>query len=111
MELPELKTKKHGSLTDINGVKKKFKINRTVSLPQSNYPKKTFVLQEIEFEDGKQEIRVGYYIIGKKPKMKDKWVWGQFCPMFPKVDLEKLIEKGRESGIIYQENAEIMAKG
>jgi hypothetical protein len=58
------------------------------------------VLQEIEFEDGKQEIRVGYYIIGKKPKMKDKWVWGQFCPIFPRDDLRKLIEKGRAGGII-----------
>jgi hypothetical protein len=100
MELPKLKIKNHGRLTDINGVKRRFKINRSVSLPQSNYPEKTFVLQEIEFEDGKQEIRVGYYIIGKKPKMKDKWVWGQFCPIFPRDDLRKLIEKGRAGGII-----------
>lgn len=99
-DLPKLRIKKSGSLIDINGKRKKFKIGEYVTLKQSNYPKKKFVLQEILFEDGKKELRVGYYIIGKKPRSKDKWVWGQFCPLFPKKDLERLIQKAKNKGII-----------
>jgi len=61
---------------------------------------KIFVLQEILFKDGKKELRLGYYIIGKKPRAKGKWVWGQFCPFFPKKDLIKLIEKAKKEGIL-----------
>jgi len=98
--LPKLTIKKSGSLIDIGGEKKNFKIGRYVTLKQSADSKKIFVLQEIIFEDGKKEIRIGYYIIGKKPRMKNKWAWGQFCPLFPKKDLIKLIEKAKKKGII-----------
>jgi hypothetical protein len=101
MALPELKIKKKGQITDINGRKIKFKVGKYVTLPQSDYPKKIFVLQEILFETGKKEIRIGYYIIGKKSKMKGKWVWGQFCPLFPKKDLKRLLEKARKERIIH----------
>jgi len=100
MILPELVTKKNGMLIDINGVKKRFTIDKEVRLTQSDYPEKVFVLQEILFEDGKKEIRIGYYIIGKKPKMKGKWVWGQYCPIIPKEDFEKLIELAKKEGIL-----------
>lgn len=99
-KLPKLNIKKSGSLININGKRKKFKIGEYVTLKQSNYPGKIFVLQEIFFEDGKKEIRVGYYILGKKPRMKNKWTWGQFCPFFPKKDLVALIKKAKAKGII-----------
>jgi len=99
-KLPKLKIKDSGSLVDIDGKRKKFKIGKYVTLRQSNYPEKIFVLQEILFEDGKKELRIGYYIIGKKPRSKGKWVWGQYCPFFPKQDLKKLIEKARKKGIL-----------
>ena len=99
-QLPRLKIKDSGSIVDINGKRKDFKIGRYVTLRQSNYPKKAFVLQEILFEDGKKELRVGYYIIGKKPKAKDRWVWGQYCPLFPRGDLIRLIEKAKKKGIL-----------
>jgi len=57
-------------------------------------------LQELHFENGKKQIRIGYYIIGKKPGARDRWVWGQFCPFFPKQDLNKLIRKAKRKGII-----------
>jgi len=98
--LPELKINKKGCITDITGKKIKFEIKRQVTLEQSNYPKKTFVLQELHFENGKKQIRIGYYIIGKKPGARDRWVWGQFCPFFPKQDLNKLIRKAKRKGII-----------
>lgn len=59
-----------------HGKRRNFKIGKYVTLKQSNYPGKIFVLQEINFEDGEKEIRIGYYILGKKPRMKNKWTWG-----------------------------------
>jgi hypothetical protein len=100
MKLPKLKIKKKGQIININGRKKKFIVTNYVTLKQSTNPKKVFVLQELLFDDGKKEIRIGYYIIGKKPRMKNKWVWGQFCPLFPKQDLLKLIKKAKNKKII-----------
>ncbi|HBW56540.1 MAG TPA: hypothetical protein DEF27_01565 [Oscillatoriales bacterium UBA8482] len=99
-KLPKLKIRDSGSLIGIDGKRSNFKIGKYVTLRQSNYPGKIFVLQEILFEDGKKELRLGYYIIGKKPRSKDKWVWGQFCPLFPKQDLIKLIDKAKKNGIL-----------
>jgi hypothetical protein len=28
-----------------------------------------------KFEDKRIEVRLGYYIIGKKPKLRGRWVW------------------------------------
>lgn len=100
MSLPELKIKTKGKLINIDGKKMNFSIEKYVTLQQSNYPEKTFVLQEILFDDGNKEIRIGYYIIGKKPRMQGKWVWGQYCPFIPKHDFEKLLDKAKEKGIL-----------
>lgn len=99
-KLPKLTIKDSGSLIDIDGKRENFKIGRYVTLRQNNYAEKIFVLQEILFENRKKEIRIGYYIIGKKPRSKGKWVWGQYCPFFPKQDLIKLIEKAKKKGIL-----------
>ncbi len=100
MKLPKLKINKKGVIADINGKRINFEVKKQVTLRQSNYPEKTFVLQELQFENGKKEIRLGYYIIGKKPRSKGKWVWGQFCPLFPKKDFIKIIKKAKTAGII-----------
>jgi len=100
MKLPKLEIKKKGTIKDINNIKKRFEIGNYVLQPQGDNPKKVFILEEIFFEDGKKEIRVGYYIIGAKGRMEGKWLWGEFCPIFPKADLEKLIEKAKERGIL-----------
>jgi len=99
-KLPKLKIRDSGSLLGIDGKRENFKIGRYVTLRQSNYPGKIFVLQEILFENRKKELRIGYYIIGKKPKARGKWVWGQYCPLFPRKDLIKLIEKAKKKGIL-----------
>lgn len=99
-KLPKLILKASGRILDINGQRKNFKIGKYITLRQSNYPGKIFVLQEILFEDGKKELRLGYYIIGKKPGAKNRWVWGQYCPFFPKRDLIKLIRKAKEAAIL-----------
>ena len=99
-KLPKLIIKDSGSIIDINGKHKNFKIGKYVTLEQSDYSEKIFVLQEILFEDGRKELRLGYYIIGKKPRTRDKWVWGQYCPLFSKQDLIKLIEKAKKKGLL-----------
>ncbi len=99
-KLPKLIIKNSGNLIDIRGERKHFKIGKYVTLKQSNYPEKIFILQEIIFGDNKKELRLGYYIIGKKPRAEGRWVWGQYCPFFPKQDLIKLINKAKEKKIL-----------
>ncbi|KKQ28210.1 MAG: hypothetical protein US42_C0001G0061 [Candidatus Magasanikbacteria bacterium GW2011_GWC2_37_14] len=49
---------------------------------------------------GNVEYRIGYYIIGKIRKAKDRWIWGQFCPMIPSSDFTKLIKKAKKEKTI-----------
>jgi mRNA-degrading endonuclease RelE of RelBE toxin-antitoxin system len=103
--LPNLKIKKYGKIKEPNKEIIKFDVGKYVLLPQSTNPKKIFILQEIFFEkkDSKDyhgEVRLGYYIIGKKPQLKGKWVWGQFATFIPKRDLIKLIDLARQKGIL-----------
>lgn len=41
-------------------------VGRFVSLRQSDYPVKMFVLQELYAEKKEAEVRIGYYIVSKK---------------------------------------------
>ena len=99
-KLPDLRLRRGGSLTDIDGRRRKFFIRDYVTMRQSTYPDKFFVLQDVVFENGQNEIRIGYYIIGKKPAMRGRWVWGQYCPLIPKRDFKRLLEKARTKGIL-----------
>lgn len=54
-----------------------------------------------------QDIRVStaprhrrQYSIGKKPKMKDRWAWGQFAPFISAADFEAMIGEAREKNWI-----------
>lgn len=83
--------------------KRPFRIKDYVYLQQSTYKDKCFVLDLIEIEEGNkkyEEIRIGYYIKGKMPSVKGKWVWGQYCPFFPKEDLKALMKEAKKRGII-----------
>ena len=61
---------------------------------------KVIVLQLLQSDDRRKELRLAYYIIGKKPRMKDKWVWGQFCTMTPSRVFRRIIEKAVGKGWI-----------
>ena len=68
---------------------------------QSNYPAKAIYLQQLQWEnDGRIELRLGYYIIGKKPKVAGKWVWGQFATMIPVEDFRAIIHEATKRGWI-----------
>jgi len=89
-----------GKLRDPNGSSRPFLIEDEIVQRQSNFPNKFFVLQKLKFDGDVREIRLGYYIIGIKPKMKGKWTWGQFCPLLPKADFEQLIKTAIDRGWI-----------
>jgi hypothetical protein len=92
---------KQRRVKDINGIVRQFKVLGEVSFLQSTYAKKAIYLQRIQFaEDGRIELRLGYYIIGKRPKVLGKWVWGQFATMLPPEDFCKVYELARQKGWI-----------
>jgi len=105
MELPELpfKLPRKGLLREPTGEKFPFTIVKEVRHPQSWFAAgtgaKILCLQLLELEhNGKQELRLGYYIIGKKPRMLRKWVWGQYATMMPIEDFYTLVEMARKEG-------------
>lgn len=106
-KIEELKSKKHVTETQPWSEppkKMKRKVGRFVTLRQSNYPYKMFVLQEVYLRDENEpEIRLGYYIVSPKTlkqKGEVRLVWGQYNPNIPKKDLIELLKKAKEKGII-----------
>ena len=98
-------TEKRRSITDIDGKKQYFTVLGEVTQVQSDYPDKVIYLQRIQFEkDGRIELRLAYYIIGKKPRMAGKWVWGQYATMMPVEDFQAIIEKARRKGWLSRKN-------
>jgi hypothetical protein len=94
--LPELKSKigARGLLKDpVTKEKLGFQILDEIRQPQSDLPSKIIVLQKIKFDDGRFELRLGYYIIGKRPGMKGKWTWGQYATFLPLKDFRSIIKE------------------
>jgi len=92
---------KKRTITDIDGNKQHFVILDEVTHVQSTNPGKVICLQRIQFEsDGRIEFRLAYYIIGKKPKMAGKWVWGQYATMMPAKDFQAIIAQATKKGWI-----------
>jgi hypothetical protein len=78
-----------------------FTIKEEIRRNDSSREGKILCLQKIEFESGPHtEIRLGYYVIGTKPKMKDKWVWGQFAVLMVLDDFKALIREAETKGWI-----------
>lgn len=103
MKLPDWPDRigKKGESTTPDGIVLKFIIEDEIRHKQSNYPHKVLYLQKLRFtRDNSIEYRFGYYIIGKKPKMKGKWVWGQFAPTMPKEDFVEIIKQATQKGWI-----------
>lgn len=80
---------------------------------QHNLDKKVFVVERLRKETlngtaaykeswkkGDIEYRIGYYIVGKIGRANGRWIWGQYCPMIPEEDFEKLMSKAKEEGTI-----------
>ncbi len=62
---------------------------------------KLIYLQKIMYDDNNEiELRIGYYVIGRKGKTKGKWVWGQFAPFIPATDFRALVDEATRRGWI-----------
>jgi len=82
-------------------------------MPQHNLDEKVFIIERLRkaktegkithtkgWKNGEIEYRVGYYIVGKIGRAEGKWIWGQFCPIIPKNDFDKLIKKAKREGTV-----------
>lgn len=100
MSLPPLPDKRNtrGKLETPLGKTIYFTIVDQIYHFQSDFPEKALVLQKIRFDDGNEELRLAYYIIGKKAGMKGKWVWGQFATFMPKNDFVSLFKEAEKRG-------------
>lgn len=109
----EWKNKKFIETKDISRKYKiRWKREAFTFMQQTNYPKKVFVIERLRKKEifdgvssknelGDVEYRIGYYIVGKIGKAKDRWTWGQFCPLIPTEDFEKLIQKAKKENTIH----------
>jgi hypothetical protein len=78
-----------------------YRVTGEIYVPQTGMPEKQFCLQRIEFEkDNRIELRLGYYIIGKRPGMRGRWTWGQFARFLPLDDFTAIIQKAKDVGWI-----------
>lgn len=104
----ELEKNKQVSMKDIGGEGTlNFIREKWFFLPASNLPKaKVFVIEKLRkvksdgklahkdaWKEGEVEYRIGYYIVGKIGRAKNKWWWGQSCPIIPTSDLEKIMKQ------------------
>ena len=81
-------------------------------MPQTNLDKKVFVVERFVkekkegehaysgWQEGEIEYRFGYFIVGQIGRAKDRWIWGQFCPIIPQEDLDSLLKKAKAEGTI-----------
>jgi len=99
-KIKELEKKKYAEERLPSGEIVKRPVGKFVTLKQSNYPVKMFVLQEILRRE--PEIRIGYYIVSEKKLREGKLSlqWGEKNPNIPKKDFKLLIKKAEEKGII-----------
>ncbi len=81
-----------------DGKRLRFTITDEIRRVQSDLPSKIIVLERVLFDDDRVEVRLGYYIIGKKPKMLGKWVWGQYATLLPLADFAAIVNEAQRLG-------------
>jgi hypothetical protein len=74
---------------------RRYRIADEIRREQTGSTNKVIYLQRIEFEDGEIQLRLCYYTIGKLPKMKGKWVFGQFATFLPAKDFKAIVTEAR----------------
>jgi hypothetical protein len=109
LPLPPLPPSRVGVVTkttNIDGTSFRYRVeDQEIFVAPSNV-KKAFILQKLSvdqgqgFEHGLIMYRIGYYMIGHKPRMKGKWAWGQFAAMMTAEELKLIVEKMEVRGWI-----------
>lgn len=98
--IPQLPTRKGKTSTrkDINGGPMVYAVaDEDVFIAPSN-PEKAFAVHKLEFADGREEFRIGYYMIARRPRAKGKWAWGQYAPMMTREDMAAIFSRLRARG-------------
>ena len=99
---PQSKIGNDGWVNNPDGSEWHFKVIGEILHRRSDLPRQLYRLQRLQFDDKYkyEQFRLGYDIIGKKPRMKGKWIWGQYCPFIPKKDFRAIILKAVKCGWI-----------
>ncbi|MDY0362974.1 MAG: hypothetical protein RBR08_16110 [Desulforegulaceae bacterium] len=74
-------------------------IDEDIFIAPSN-PEKAFCLHKIKFTTGEVEFRIGYYMIGHRPRMEGKWAWGQYAPIMTAEEMQMIFDRVRDKGWI-----------
>jgi hypothetical protein len=61
---------------------------------------KAFCLHKLKYSSGKEEFRIGYYMIAHKPRMKGKWAWGQYAPIMTAEEMKMIFDRVKVKGWI-----------
>ena len=86
---------KRGSYLDPDGTRLHFTVVDEIRQEHATF---IHILQFLRFDMGAEELRFGYYILGKRPRMRGKWLWGQYAVSIAIEDLRALVEKARQKG-------------
>lgn len=96
--LPDNRKRRTG-WRSINSQRRNYVIEDEIIRVQFTNRRKALYLQKLRCEtDGAAEFRLGYYMIGVKPRMAGRWTWGQFAPLIPARDFRAILRKARTKG-------------
>ena len=98
---------KRGQYVEVHGDVHPFSVVDEVRREQTGSDHQCIlVFQRIQYDEGGEELRLGYYIIGKREgRMQGKWCWGQYATMAPACDFEALVKMATEKGLIGKEKS------
>ncbi len=84
--------------TAIDGRRVEYTINdEIVRRQKSSRNPKLIYFQRMRFaEDGRTQYRFTYYMLGRKPGARGRWVFGQYSLFIPPRDLSALLRKARQ---------------
>lgn len=90
---------KRGRCHGIDGTMHHFEIVDEVAHEQKPVEKgtrKVIYIQRLKFDDGRDEYRFTYYMLGLKQGAKGRWVFGQYSLLIPVRDLRCLLREARK---------------
>ena len=87
-------------IKDIRGQPVEFIVVDEDIFPALSNKGKAFCLHKIRYANGKEEFRIGYYMIAHGPRMKGKWAWGQYAPIMTAEEMQMIFEHAKAKGWI-----------
>lgn len=84
------------TIKDIYGKSVSFTVIDEITHKESGNPEKAFYLQKLKWDNGKIGLRLCYFMIGKKPRMRGKWAYAQSAPMISPADLRSLLVRAKK---------------